>query len=449
MKANQLNVNKRSCGDVQQVQAPAAAAAAAAAGSSSDGAAVPPVGLACLPVLRVPLGCAEEVPSALAAIRFAYTGEVAAGSSVREALELYRQGQYLQVKGCGESCLAAITSKLTALGSSSGGGRGSSGGGNSGVGGRSSAQSCPAALQLYECLRLWPDLALEAAFTPVLLEARKRLVAHFGDALAALNTPELRQQLLALPAEGLEALLESDDFGTDVEDSVLLLLATWVEENSSRADAEVVERLCRLVRLAQLSPDFAGAVLPLLACARSARPKRQSGAGGPGWFPITGTEAVFFISYCATTVSSAAKRLRLHETAQAVHDLQAPWFSTKPRRQCLMGSAVSFAAALGPSARRHTFEWSIHQEKLEEQLRGLQPGGEVHICGSRDSGLDTVCTAGFEWRPSIVYKHGAAVAGVFLCCDLPAAYHLGESSLGGPVTQVMSPGSLPCAPSST
>ncbi|KXZ48681.1 hypothetical protein GPECTOR_26g584 [Gonium pectorale] len=411
MAANTLNSSAQSGGRAQRQPAPPAAAAPAACGSG--GAAGGHV--ADLPVIRVPLGGPEEVPSARAAIRFAYTGEVAAGSGVREVLELYRQGQYLQLEGCAAACLAAIESMLAAARTS----------GCSGSGG------CPAALELYGNIRLWPDPALEPAFAAIVSTARARLVSHFGGALRTLNTPELRRQLLTLPAECLEALLESDDFGTDVEDSVLLMLAAWVEANGGggAADAEAVERLCRLVRLAQLSPDFAGAVLPMLACARSMRVscRKRTGSGGLGWFPITCADAVLLASCCAAAGSSQKKYERLRVHAAKAYDLQATWFSTKPRRQC------PTMAAPGPPGRPQqysSFGWSIGQDKLLRKLRDLLPGSTIRLFGSLDNGLDAMSAHGLEWQPFITLTHGAVATGPSLYCGLPAAYGLEAFTTG-------------------
>ncbi|KXZ46090.1 hypothetical protein GPECTOR_47g366 [Gonium pectorale] len=396
-----------------------------------------------LPVIRVPLGGPEEVPSALAAIRFAYTGRVAAGSSVREALELYRQGQYLQVEGCGAACIAAIESMLKADASSSGSGGGcggSSSGGSTGGSSGFSTRSCPAAQELYTCRSLWPDPAQDSAFAAILSAAKPQLVAHFGDALTALNTPELRRQLLALPAEGLEALLESDNFGTDVEDSVLLLLATWVQQNGDMAGVDAVERLCRLVRLAQLTERFAKVLLPALACARLA--SQTAGIeGAVGWFPISCTEAIYLINVCTVTGLAGRDRekKRLQEAAGDVHDLKAPWFSTKPRRQCLVAYGGGVLEPLGAPSRQQqqrqcpAFEWSIKQEDLEARLQELQPGSRFYMFGLLDSGLSAVSARGFKWRFSIVYEHGNKAAGLYLYCDLPEEYGLGVASLGGPL----------------
>ncbi|KXZ43952.1 hypothetical protein GPECTOR_77g6 [Gonium pectorale] len=358
--------------------------------------------LDCLTVLRVQLGSATEVPAARAAIRFAYTGAVEAGSSVREVLELYRQGQYLQVEGCGTACIAAIEDKLNAVPSD--GTSGDGGADGSGASSASSSRGLPSSaqhplLELFSCGSMWPD---DPAFCPVLSKAKSQLVSHFGDAITALNTPELRQQLLALPAEGLEVLLESDDFGTDVEDTILLLLATWVQRNGGRAGAVTVERLCRLVRLAQLSPGFAEVILPALPYAR--------------WFPVKPAEAINLLSLC-TSAGVAEKRRRLMEALKEKHDPQAPWFSSKPRRQCLA------------SGQGRTFEWTIR----EPQLCALQPGSVRHLVCFDHKGLPFLSARGFEWFPVIEYDPDAVAAGVTLYCELPSVYGLEEASLGGPL----------------
>ncbi|KXZ50807.1 hypothetical protein GPECTOR_15g493 [Gonium pectorale] len=345
------------------------------------------------------------------------------------------------------ACLAAISDRLAgpstagAGGSSSSGGSGGAGSGTgtvgSGGGSGSGSRLCPAVLDLYDCIGLWPGPATEPAFAAITAKARALLVSHFGDALTSLNTPELRRQLLALPAEALEVLLEADGFGTDVEDTILLMLATWVQENGDTLKAETVERLCRLVRLAQLSPDFAGAVLPALACARSARPE-QPGSGGLGWFPIKSMEAAFLASCCAAAASSVPKRQRLLEQASGKLNLPAPWLSTRPRRQCPAATNGWYGAAPSGSSgqqqpQRLTFDWSVSRKELELELQKLQPGGPMRLECILDNGLNAVSARGFEWGASIHYNHGAEAAGLFLRCHLPAAYRLDTAALGGPL----------------
>ena len=172
------------------------------------------------PVVEVWLGSEAELPAARAALQFAYTGRVEAGD-IREALQVRRQAAYLQMEGCVEACAAAVREKLTAAGAEA----------VPAAGAAAASATAPAAaaaeavLELYRCTDVWPDPADDAAFAALLTEAKRRLVAHFGDALAVLNDQTLYDQMRALPAVGLEALLESDDFGTDSESSVVLLLA--------------------------------------------------------------------------------------------------------------------------------------------------------------------------------------------------------------------------------
>ncbi|KXZ40958.1 hypothetical protein GPECTOR_1140g412 [Gonium pectorale] len=209
------------------------------------------------PILRVLLGSAEELASARAAIKFAYTGEVQA-DSIREALGVLRQAAHLQVEGCAAACLERIKTLLPQAQGAAG-----------------NAPVVPPVLELYACERLWPEAVEEPRFASVLEAAKPLLVSHFGDTLAALNRPVLREQLLTLPAVALEALLESDDSGTDTEDSIMLLLATWMHENRGRTDSAARERLCRLVRLVQLSRQYATFVLPLLAADFACRRRKR------------------------------------------------------------------------------------------------------------------------------------------------------------------------------
>ncbi|KXZ48722.1 hypothetical protein GPECTOR_25g305 [Gonium pectorale] len=258
----------------------------------------------------------------------------------------------------------------------------------------------------------WPDPAHEPHLAAVLAAARPRLVGHFGDALAALNTPALRRQLLALPAAGLEALLESDDFGTDAEESILLLLlAAWVEENGGDGDDGDPE-------------------IPI------------SRAGGCGWFPISFAEAIHLVSLC-TPGALERQRVRLQEAAgRWLPAPQGAWFSTTPRRQCLpvrLPRPSGGASPLGSSSQQQQqqppFERSISQAELERALRELLRGGELELPGVLDNGRRPVAARGFEWRPVIKHEHGAAAAGLCLRFDLPGAYHLAqEACLGGPLS---------------
>ncbi len=83
---------------------------------------------------------------------------------------------------------------------------------------------------------------------------------------------------------GLALLLESDDFGTDSESSVLALLAVWVKSRRFVSAAERAQ-LCGLVRLSQLSKPYLEGVLPALAADHEAAPDEPK-----GWFPIKSVE---------------------------------------------------------------------------------------------------------------------------------------------------------------
>ncbi|KAG2425807.1 hypothetical protein HXX76_013432 [Chlamydomonas incerta] len=206
-----------------------------------------------LPEVQLILGGEQELPAARAAIQFAYTGRVEAGISVREALQVRRQAACLQLDG-----------------------------GNTAANTAAEAAGVVPVLELYGCAALWPDPAEDAAFAALLAEAKRRLVAHFGDALAVLNDTARYEQMVALPAVGLEALLESDDFGTDSESSVVLVLAEWMAVNFDSTDEALRRRLCGLLRLVQCSRVYLSGVLPALAARH-----QRSPASAAGWFPVT------------------------------------------------------------------------------------------------------------------------------------------------------------------
>ncbi|GFR41789.1 hypothetical protein Agub_g2551, partial [Astrephomene gubernaculifera] len=335
------------------------------------------------PVLRIPLPSEAEVPSARSAIRFAYTGDVDA-ASIREALQVRRQAVRLQIKGCTAACDDIIQAKLSAAaaatagavsGASSsqqaGGSSSNAAAGGGGAGGNSSrgisAQQLPAVLELYACEALWPDSCKNngggadaddgPSFAAILEAAKPQLVSYFGDALRVLNTPPLRQQLLALPAVAVEALLESDSFGTDSESSVLLLLAAWMKVNYGKTDTATRKRLCRQVRLVQLSRPYLGFILPALARDHELSPQLPA-----GWFPISVTEAAF-IAHVAGAPSEH-ERTELLKGAFDFYDVFQPSYNTTARTQSL-------------PPRDLTCCWHVPQRLLERALAGLHPGGTV------------------------------------------------------------------------
>ncbi|GLC47619.1 hypothetical protein PLESTB_000007800 [Pleodorina starrii] len=430
------------------------------------------------PVLRVHLSSEADVPSARSALRYAYTGDVQAGS-IRKALEVRRQAVNLRIEGCAAACMEIVKAKLAEASNDSSSDTSSSPAGE-GDGKSSSAaaaatqpRSCPNAaatespppppvLELFS-KSLWPEPAMEPDFADVLASAKPLLVAHFSDVLRTLNTRQLRSQLLALPAVAVEALLESDDFGADNESSVLLMLAVWMEANHGAIDAHTRERLCRQVRLVQLSRPYLCSILPVLALDFETAPAAASTAapagpitattsvsvttisaitGGSGaaagaasssaaaaasgttstavsaaaWFPIRGAEAAFIASLAT---SQPPLREALVAAGRKVYDMTCPWYSLRRRRQCLPATGL-------------VYHWRIPQRELASALAQLAPGGLSCTAGSFDGGFSFISAAGFEWWPSIEYRHGAGEANLGLYSQMPEALQVPGSRFTGP-----------------
>jgi hypothetical protein len=178
--------------------------------------------------------------------------------STQQLLELYRQAQYLQVAGCAEVCVRRLGQLAEACGS---------------PGAAEPLQDVDQAeLGAFaaKCLFAEANVQHPVHSSPVgaeLLAALKpALVLHRGDALAVLNTPALQEQFLQLSVAAVVALLESDDFGTDSESSVLLLLDTWIQASFGSTTAEERSELCGLVRLCQLNKPYLETVLLLRCC---------------------------------------------------------------------------------------------------------------------------------------------------------------------------------------
>ncbi|GIL52748.1 hypothetical protein Vafri_8529 [Volvox africanus] len=374
-----------------------------------------------LPKLFIPLGSADEVPSARAAIRFAYSGEVVA-DSIREVLEMRRQGAYLQISGCTAACDDVIQRKLItdAMGKLAelSGCEAQSGRSSSSSGDQSSA-----VLELFVCEALWPDLEEEPSFADMAEMAKRLLVAHFRTSLLVLNTPSLLDQLLGLRAVGLEALLESNDFSTDSESSVLLLLATWMEANYEQTDVETRQRLCRTIRLAHLSRPYLSLVLPALAADHEKDPGSL-----PGWFPLDVMQAAFLTGFANATVFERKKLLDANSST-GVRSPDFPYYSLRvePRRQCIHSSGLSF-------------RWYVSQLELQAQLQHLPAGAQRRCYGTFENGEPGVIAWGLFWRVSLIITGGAPAAGLFIWCELPQALRVPGSRLsqkGGPtaVTQ--------------
>ncbi|GFR47762.1 hypothetical protein Agub_g9529 [Astrephomene gubernaculifera] len=346
------------------------------------------------PELRIPLASEAEVDSARAAIRFAYTGEVQAGS-VREVLEVRRQAAYLQIEGCAKACdevlCAMMAAAATAQQPSDRRGSGAAVQGDPG-------QQQAAVLDVYASSSLWPD----AGFETVITAAKQQLVSYFGSTLRVLNTPPLRQQLLALPAVAVEALLESDSFGTDSESSVLLMLAVWMQANHGKTDAAVRERLCRRVRLVQLSKPYLSFVLPALAADYEVSPDTPA-----GWFPITMPEAAFIAHFAGASDIDRKRLLEEAEKVSSTYNIRSATYSTAPRVQCVPREGLTMTGYLP-------------QRELEEKLASLQPGEAAGFFWTMKQPV--VSAQGFEWRIYTNYLHGESSAGLYLHCYKPEAY---------------------------
>ncbi|GIL79961.1 hypothetical protein Vretifemale_9197, partial [Volvox reticuliferus] len=335
---------------------------------------------------------------------------------------------------------------------------GSGGSGGSGVSG---GNSCiQAAFDLYKCEALWPsEMETEPSFAPVLACAGSALVTHFDNAISILNDPVLIKQLLALPAIALELLMQSDDFATDCESSVLLLLTTWMRSNFHCTDEESRKRLCRTVRLAQLSRSYASMIVPVLAADHERSPDQPA-----GWFPVGLTDALFTASLVSSPEDERLKLLTMavdqdnviaasSESAGAVScDLNSILFlnafKLNPRPQCIPPSGLDVP-------------WFVTQLDLQAALARLQPGKTTKIactfqtgggissnssssssgCSNGSSvvpdggagGCSIFAAGGFHWSLWLkLYSGPRPSAGLFVRCELPPAFKVDGSRLGEP-----------------
>ncbi|KAG2442816.1 hypothetical protein HXX76_002895 [Chlamydomonas incerta] len=365
----------------------AATACAAASGSGSvaatTGAAAAGSGNAAATTFAAAAGSGSAAATAVAAA--AGSGNAAAAASAAAAGSGNATAATTGAAAAGSGNATAATTGAAAAGS-----------GNAAV------------LELYSCAALWPDPAENAAFAALLTEAKRRMVAHFGDALAVLNNKERYEQMVALPAVGLEALLESDDFGTDSESSVVLLLAEWMAANHASTDEALRRRLCGLLRLAQCSRAYLAGVLPVLAARH-----QRSPASAAGWFPMSVTEATCMLAY---STASEPERKAMSAEGQAwgpcagMATMPVGWRNTQPRRQRLPADGRSF-------------DFSAGLTEMEKSFGALKPGEEgllyPRLPGSRLG--DVVVAQGLEWQPFMKWVSGASTAGVFASPREPAA----------------------------
>ncbi|GLC76927.1 hypothetical protein PLESTF_001856800 [Pleodorina starrii] len=325
-------------------------------------------------------------------------------SSMDALLRVRRLATYLQIEGCTEACDAT----MAGLASSSSAAAGPDNNNNN-------PKPLAGILDLYMRRGLLPeDPEGENAALKLLNVCRQQLVQHSGsvpaegplveggpclgellawafrDAQTLLSDPETRRQMEALPLAAMEALLRCDAFAADNEASVLLVVACWLaafgKTSSDTADAR--SRLCKLVRLSQLSSTFLHVVLPCLT-----------------WFPITPEEYRFLCDYAT---APPAQRTRMIRMAAGLYDCGLAWYATTPR-PCLPQQAVRL------------YEWSIQEKDLAAALSKDAAAQMVRVDGRFANGAERVVSYGLEWYPYLQYGKGKDAAGVFLACVWPAA----------------------------
>ncbi|KAG2485521.1 hypothetical protein HYH03_015793 [Edaphochlamys debaryana] len=351
---------------VQRLSKPAAPLLAAPGG--------PP---ASLPSITIKLHSQGELQAALLALKQGYTGAVDA-ADVRQALEARAVGLRLGMEGVPAASDARVMELL------------------------GEPADEPAVLQLYTCQHLWPTG--DASFAAVLDHAKPRLVEHFGDTLSALNTPSLHRRLLQLPAAGLEVLLEADAFGTDSEDTVLALLAVWMDANWARTDVATRGRLCSLVRLVQVSTPALSSTLPALAADYEAKGETDRA----GWFAIK-RDNVFRIIAFAGASEQQRKSMVMGEAGEF-------WLNPRPRRQCVPEGGIQY-------------DWSIPPEHLRSQLAARKPGSPLGIWASLGHGSTSFVAHGHQRLVLVQVQRDGEVAGVFHFTELLSAFQAPGLSL--------------------
>lgn len=102
-----------------------------------------------------------------------------------------------------------------------------------------------------------PGLQASTDFSTIMAHAELSLLATFGDALHIIRSPVLLQHFLSLPQPCLLALLQSPGLTTDSEESVLLLLSSWLEQPVGQlCSTEQVLELNSLIRYSRLSRPY-------------------------------------------------------------------------------------------------------------------------------------------------------------------------------------------------
>ena len=323
--------------------------------------------------IRVILADPDEVHDARAAIKFAYTGALEDSTTVPRLLGIMRQGDYLQIQGCAAACLRGILDHDV--------------------------------VDLYASMESWPNASsCPEFFNSIIEDAKQRLLLRFGDALTVLNTPDLKARMVTLPVIAMETLLESDQFGADCENTILLLLATWMQANFDKTDPVSRERLCRRVRLIQLEAPFATLVLPLLAIAH----EKCAGTLN-GWFPITVSEAMHlvFSSWYPTLSLEPPK-----SSSSSGGGSRDSWWYEKTTIRQWAGASVGV-------------KWSLEAGAIKAALAG----GSKQIDILPDS---RIVHRGMHWRPCLEWAQQDKQRAMYVVsCLLPDEYQLNKASIGG------------------
>ncbi|KAG2484144.1 hypothetical protein HYH03_017026 [Edaphochlamys debaryana] len=351
-----------------------------------------------------------DLPHARSAVRFIYTGELGV-SSAADLLGVRRLACYLGVEGAVEACDSALWALA----------RGAPDNPLSGV------------QELFACRQLLPERDADPGAAPLLdgirAACQTQLAAHkpgyptataasptaalplataarcvaagvplgellvwvFPDAPSVLSDPAAKARAMRLSAASLEALLTCDAFATDDEASVLLLLAEWLGANPA-AGSEERTRLCRCIRLAQLSGVYLQGVLPLLR-----------------WFPIAVNEHRVLCQALSLPEGPERERL-LEQVATAGYEWPPSWVSLAARPQS--------RADVG-----RVYGWSVAQADLEREVAKLAAeagGGPASLRGAFACGAPCLVARGLEVHPKLQYGHGDDGAGVYLSCWLPA-----------------------------
>ncbi|KXZ56883.1 hypothetical protein GPECTOR_1g797 [Gonium pectorale] len=316
----------------------------------------------------------------MVAIVFMYTGKVEA-TGVEALLRTRRLASFLQIEGCVEACDLA----LMALANNS--------------------ASLEVVQQLYACRQLLPaaddDPAAPAFVSSVQGFCRQKLVQHrgqgggtldsvpladllvwaFPSAPAVLNDAAALRSLQSLSPEALEALLANASFATDSEDSVLVMLAHWINANSG-APGAARRALVLQLRLLHLSDAFRNALLPELS-----------------WLGLTANEHRFLCTY-----ASAAPRARSRLALTFYNVWGTSWYSADARPR-----VVFFEG--------RCLDWSISQEQLTHSTVLCAKFTE---CAA---GHGAIVINGLEWRVQLTYMNdNSRVFFLGLCASLPQPF---------------------------